>query len=283
MKALFLTVFLFCSFKAFSSDFDQLSRSLFDVYETSEAGLELNHHFHLKSCETYPHYRSIDTPTEGSHVLADHLQRALSTVHQCRRNHDFTPMVTQTLDRLINIIESSQKKTLMCNYGVTNSYFAVASDPETLAQKEGLPPHPSVIFDTNRMAGNFNLQMNEREIENTIRFFGGSLKREEILPGMPHPFRKSITNPMSLVFHEMLHWTGHSHHPKENLDVVYLTQLCCFEHLEINETKRNRTCELLTDPQAWQEDLEKRVQYIKDHELQDEIKGIIQDYHTRVQ
>lgn len=275
--------FLFNSAMALAADFDQLSRSLFDVYEVSDEGLSLNHDFLLKSCETYPYYRSIETPTEGSHVLANHLQLALATVHQCRSHQDFTPMVTEALDQLIDIIESSQKKTLMCNYGVTNSYFAVASDPDVIVQQDTLPPHPSVIFDTNRMAGNFNLHMDEQDRENTIRFYGGKLTREEIIPGMPHPFRKSITNPMSLVFHEMLHWTGHSHHPKENLDIVYLTQLCCFQHEEISETKRNRTCELLNDPRAWQANLEKRVQYIEDNDLQNEVKRLIRDYHTIAQ
>jgi hypothetical protein len=282
MKLLIVITLFFSSVVTWATDLDQLSRSLFDVYKFNMKGLELNHDFLLKSCETYPYYRSIDTPTKGSHVLADHLQLALATVHQCRSLQDFTSMVNESLDKLIKIIESPEKKTLMCNYGVTNSFFAVASDPDVIDQQHNLPAHPSVIFDTNRMAGNFNVHMNERDIENTVRFYGGLLTREEIIPGMPHPFRKSITNPMSLLFHEMLHWTGHSHYPKENLDVVYLTQLCCFHHEEINELKRNRTCEILSDPQAWQENREKRIQYIEDHNLQNEVKSLIRDYHTKI-
>lgn len=263
----------------YAEDFHQLSESLFDVYETREDALLLNENISIKSCETFPYYRSINTPTSGNHILASGLKEALKTVHQCSMDQRFHPFVNGELSKLYRVLTSEDEKVFTCNYGVTHSYFAVATDPHTEEQREHLPKHPGIIFDTNRMAGNFRVHMDEEDIENTLRFYGGRLSREEIIPGMPHPFRKKISNPTSLTFHEMFHWTGLSHHPKKYLDMVYLSQFCCFPQDELSWEQRERACALLKDERAWQKEEKPRLHYLKEHELQKEVKDLINAYH----
>ncbi len=267
-----------------AKDFRFLSESLFDIYSTQgeeESTLLLNYNFQINKCETYPYFRSINPETEGNFILAKNLKASFRKISHCVEKNEFHPFVFNTLNELYHILQSDQIKTLTCNYGVTHSYFAVASDPETIQQRPGLPSHPSVLFDTNRMAGNFRVHMDEEDIKNTLLFFGARLNRQDIIPGMPHPFRKRIGNPTSLVFHEMFHWTGHSHYPKDNLDIVYLTQFCCFSHSEHSSQQKERACELLRDKSAWQKDLSQRKAYIKRNLLHKEVQSLIDAYHNQ--
>jgi len=263
-----------------AKEYQRLSDDLFERYIHKEDSLLLGHHYVLKSCQSFPYYRSINPPTEGHPLMAKNLKDSLATVSRCLEKRDFKKPVLKTLSRLAEIIGSQQTKTLTCNYGVTNSFFAVASDEEQGAhQDHGLPPHPSVIFDTNRIAGNWHLGMDEEGRQNAYNFYGGRIPLEDIISGMPHPLRKPNQNPSSLIFHEMTHWTGEKHFPKDHLDSVYLIQFCCFSHPQIPQEAREFSCRLLEDEQAWAPEEKERVEYLKKEEFFKKVKALKDLYH----
>lgn len=146
---------------------------------TSNAGALFNN-LTIKNCETYPYYNSQRDQLNGNETLFADFQKALLTMKQCQKTHSFSPYVQNKFNELSKILTSNQVKTLTCNYGVTNSYYAVATTQFEEQQGHGLPPHPSIIFDTNRMAGNFPVQMNQTQRENFVLF---SLSRNVSLDG----------------------------------------------------------------------------------------------------
>ena len=236
----------------------------------------------IKDCESYPYYSSLESQTGGNENLKEEFFKALKTAKSCTKTYDFRAPVKKAFQKFFSEVTGSKEKVLTCNYGVTYSYFAVASDPEVGAHEEqanGLPPHPSVIFDTNRMAGNFPVGISQQQRENFVLFYGGRLTLEQIVGGSRNPFLNKIEDSVSLVFHEMFHWTGHSHFPKENLDLVYLSQFCCFPQDKHSAQDQALACELLEDAQAWQDDDKKRVEYIKENGLQEKVKALISKYH----
>lgn len=237
----------------------------------------------IKSCETYPYYDSQIEQTEGNTRLKNDFLSSLSQTKTCLNNHDFAPFVVDKFQHFFEIIEGTKEKILTCNYGVTNSYYAVASsladELEQGGQDHGLPPHPSVLFDTNRMAGNFPVYMTEAQRNNFVLFYNHELRIEDVIPGTRNPRVGFIENPRSLVFHEMFHWTGSSHFPKKYVDIVYLTQFCCFPQVEHSAEEVAFACELLEEEAAWQEDEQKRVQFLEDFDIQSKVKALIQKYH----
>lgn len=241
-----------------------------------------SHHLVIKDCDSYPYYSSLAPQSGGNQRLKEDFHSSLEVVRSCQRAYRFTAYVQKQFKKFFNIIESDAVKTLTCNYGVTNSFFAVASDPDLgphEEQEHGLPPHPSVIFDTNRMAANFPLAMDLRQRQNFVRFYRDRISLEEVTSGTRNPFQSPVKDPMSLVFHEMFHWSGHKHFPKENLDIVYLAQFCCFPQEDHNAQDQALACSLLEDEQAWQSDVQKRVNYLKEKELHQAVRQLISKYH----
>ncbi|MCR9204106.1 MAG: hypothetical protein NXH75_05990 [Halobacteriovoraceae bacterium] len=222
----------------------------------------------IKDCESYPYYNSQVEQREGNETLRRDLNMALQVGKSCLAQNDFAPFVVEKFKHLYSIVEGRQEKTLTCNYGVTNSYYAVADD-------ENL----SVIFDTNRMAGNFPLNLDEDDRRNFVRFYGDRLQLEDVISGTRNPLIGYIEDPMALVFHEIFHWTGSTHHPKKYPDIVYLAQFCCFPQVEHTAQEQAFMCGLLEERAAWQEDELKRLEYLKSHNIQNKIKELIRKYH----
>lgn len=224
--------------------------------------------FKIKDCESYPYYNSQQEQTEGNKTIINDLRIALQTGKSCLSNHDFAPYVVEKFNYLYSIIEGRSEKTLTCNYGVTNSYYAV-SDDENL----------SVIFDTNRMAGNFPVHMDEEDRINFIRFYGSQLELDQVIAGTRNPFIGYIEDPVALVFHEMFHWTGSTHFPKKYPDIVYLSQFCCFPQVEHTAQEQAFACSLLEERAAWQEDEISRIEFLKNNDIQKKVKALIETYH----
>lgn len=237
----------------------------------------------INKCETYPYFNARVDQKDGNRFLKRDFFQVIQTAQSCVEKHHFSSYVVNKFQMLFRILESQKVKTLTCNYGVTNGYYAVASsqrdEDEQGHQDPGLPPHPSALFDTNRMAGNFPVSMTLEEKEKFVAFYGGDLSLEEIIPGTRNPKLSYIQDPASLVFHEMFHWTESFHFPKEYPDIVYLTQFCCFPQDKHSSQEVAWACELLEKRDAWQKDKEKRLEFLSKENIQEKVKKLISKYH----
>ena len=235
----------------------------------------------INSCSSFPYYNQ-----EGSsnNQLIASIESGLNKLHQCIVNRDLPEYVNSKFSALEEIL-SDQKlnKYITCDFKNSHSYIAIATEDEQSTALEHYPyirQYPGMVINTNRVSGNFRLDMNEEDINNTFRFYGGKIPVDQIGSGLVNPLANYISNPDSLVIHEMLHWTKTKHFNKQYPDIVYLTQACCFDQIGLDDETKAKSCDMLFDKDLYQEDEQSRLEAIKKAKVEALVKKLNSDLHS---
>lgn len=217
-----------------------------------------------RNCDRYPYGKQRSHKAALKQFRSD-LRRAINTGLQCLSGRGamgrLHPYHEEQARRLKALLESGQTKTFLC---VADEMYAdaVATQKAPLPKTDGLADivqrvrHPGVVMDVYRIGG----LLSRRYDEETYRSFF-NLNDEQIkehLTGSPlhldntHRYR----NMSALLFHEMVHWLGHSH-SYINPDVTTLYETCCFGGSDfISDDNLNRqyqaeACKILRDDELW--------------------------------
>ncbi len=259
----------------------------FETMDESQ-GLYPDLNMGVENCQSYPYHNysvnGLSNVHEDFQFLVQKSSLCLSRKFEGREAPKFAQ---QKLKELFKLLLSPKKKTVACTFGEYHSFFAVSNsglNPDDIGPGGvflDMPEPPSIYMDTNRMAGNFPLNMDEDDIDGFYNFYGDSLKDVVVESGKRNPLYHKTENSSSLLFHEMMHWTGLSHHPDEYPDLVYLSQLCCFQHDSISENQRQRACEILYEPKFWSGTKDQRLQALKAQSIHEEVNQLIDQYHGR--
>lgn len=230
----------------------------------------------VSNCSSFPYYGD---PKSSSSRLIKSVDEGFEDLYRCLSRDNISPQIKKKVFELSEILNSNLIKTLKCSYGETYSYYAKASLKNTKVKNlEEMPPYPSIVFDTNRIAGNFPLKMTHQEIINFSEFY--NIPLEEIKPGTRNHHHTRVNNPTALVAHEMLHWTGLAH-KSNKLDLIYLSQMCCFKIKGVSAGVNQAACKIIEDSAAWQVDLAKRKKHISEMGYLRMNREIIDAYHNQ--
>lgn len=238
---------------------------------------------HIENCEKYP-YIGINQKQSGTVILREDINRAMNGLNQCLNDHEKShEYLKEQYQKLFRLMSSKVKKTFTCTFGKFNSFNAFASfNPHHISSHQndlyGIKSHPEILLDINRMAGNFPLNMTDRKKKDFIQFYKNRLTIEDIIPGKRNPYLSRVENPISLIAHEMIHWTGFYHSERAYPDLSYLAQMCCFSIRNVKETYRDQACEILYRKDFWEgkpEYLEKQDVYNKVGQLVAKLRTVI--------
>ena len=273
----FITLF---SLSAFGSTQVELNKSFNDIsakaneFERFDSGNgrfpELN--ISIKECSSFPYFKG---QTSDLSRLKDSFRSSFEGLRSCLDHGNIPDYVQDKYYKLTEILlDKSLEKTLSCDFGDSFSWLAVAT-----AEKDEVN-YPKITFNTLRMSGNFKKNMSESDITNTFNFYGGKIPRDQIDSGLINPLANYITNPTSLVLHEMLHWTGFVHSNKSYPDLIYLTQACCFYQKGLSEDLKKRSCDALFDDSLFQGEEEKRIEAMNKSNIKKLIREINSALHS---
>lgn len=239
----------------------------------------------ISGCEGYP-YGEIRPAAAAEQQLRRDLQQGLQRGLQCLAGNGpagpLHPYHEAQARRLVALLESPQVKHFLC---VADEMYAdaVATQAEPLPQGDGLAPilqrvrHPAVVLDVYRIGG----LLSQRYSEETYRqFFNLSEPQiREHLTGQPLHLDSShrYSDMSALLFHEVVHWLGHSHsyiHP----DVTHLYETCCFggsDYIDdpaLNQQYQREACNILRDDELWSANRYQKVR-LWHHKGYDLLKG----------
>ena len=230
--------------------------------QSSDSGF-ISDSLQVSGCDDYP-YHNNDQP-QGVAQLVKDLQSGLQQGLMCLTGQG--PMgklhpyhETQAL-RLMFTLQNDQTKSLQC---VRDELFAYAmaassqqrlSDP-ALVKKIKNSPALTILLDTYRIGG----LLSQKFEPDTYKVFF-KLDNEEInqhLTGKPLRMKgvKRYENLPALLFHEMIHWLGHTH-TNINPDITFLYETCCFggsefiDDAQTNQDFQAKACEILKDDELW--------------------------------
>jgi hypothetical protein len=221
---------------------------------------------HVEGCKGYPHLS--ERPALYAHAeLVDDLRNGLVDGLQCLAGTGpmgrLHPYHEYQAHRLLTLFEAPTTKTLHC---VDDQMFAtaVATDPgrrdpqDPLARPLSLVEHPGIVIDTYRLGG----LLSRRHDDETFRSFFhlSDLEIYEHRNGQPIRARNlhRFENRPALLFHETVHWLGHTHSAL-NPDVTHLYETCCFggsdyiDDAERNADYQRAACDILRDDSLWHE------------------------------
>lgn len=218
----------------------------------------------VRHCERYP-YGEKRTDETALKLFRRDLKRALDKGLQCLAGNGpmgrLHPYHEEQARRLRELLEGEQVKTFLC---VADEMYAdaVATQKEPLPDSDGLSEilhrvrHPAVVMDVYRMGGLLSRRYSEETYREFFKLSDNQI--QEHLTGSPlHLDNTHRYQDMSaLLFHEMIHWLGHSH-SYVNPDVTTLYETCCFGGSDyISDDKLNKqyqaeACEILRDDELW--------------------------------
>jgi len=284
MKILLCTIFFF---SLLSSGRASLAEQFVEIHHRASIDFNLGLtngvleriNLQFRKCSSFPYYGESE---DGLKIIHRAFLSAINKVHTYlgERGDSLSPYVTQKLEHLSYLlIDAKIQKTFDCRFGETSSFIALASDSpsDDSIEKYSMAPFPSIIFDINRMAGNFPMDANPERFR---AFYGNRLDGVEVIGGRRNPLAARTVNPESLIFHEMMHWTGSKHFDKAYVDVVYLTQFCFFSYPNISKKLKQESCLYLEDDLLWQGNDIERLQYISDKSVRIFVKNLKKLYHS---
>lgn len=267
-------------------DFIQEFREISTSIEESEVSYDSDNlnlravNLTLNSCESFPYFGQEGS---SSKKLVTSIEKGLRKLGQCFENKNVPSYVHGKMNKLVSILSDQEvEKYITCNFEMANSYIAIATTDEnsdSIVRYPQIKKHPGMIINTNRVSGNFPLGMTEQQRENTFNFYGGRIPFDIIIPGEINPAYHYISNPMSLVIHEMLHWTDTVHFEEKYPDIVYLTQACCFDQIGLDEEIKSAACESLFNHDLYQENEDTRLRQIEESGVRNLVKNINKDLH----
>jgi hypothetical protein len=235
----------------------------------------------INQCDSYPYYN--EKESSASRIIDD-IKIGLIEFSRCFEKKPLPHYVESKWNQFYKLlVDANIEKYITCNFEASNSYIAVSTenkDSKAIKNYPTIKGYPGLILNTNRMAGNFPIDMNEVVAERMFNFFSGKIPRKEILPAKRNPFYSYTSNPKSLVVHEMFHWTNTIHNNSEFPDIVYLSQACCFEHLGIGKEIREKACGLLFDKELYRVEREKRLKAIEEAKIKDFVNRVNKGLHS---
>lgn len=252
----------------------------------SQNGVFPEIHLRVENCKDYPYY-GVDS--NGPQNFREDFMKLIEQSKQCffkkNKGRNLPVFVENKVTELYQLLLTSKDKTVACTFGEYNSFYAVSNSG--LNQNDygpngvflDMPKPPSIFMDTNRMAGNFPLGMDSEDIRNFRQFYGQRLNNVEIQSGKRNPLAGRVENSASLLFHEMLHWVGLSHSQKGYPDLVYLSQICCFNHPSIDVKKQQKACKIFYNDNYWSGSKEQRKRKMDEDSIPAQQKILIQHYH----
>lgn len=238
-----------------------------------------------QSCERYPYGEKRSRDAALKQFRAD-LRRAIHSGLQCLAGNGPTgklhPYHEEQGRRLQALLESEQTKTFLC---VADEMYAdaVATQKVPLPESDGLSDilkrvqHPAVVMDVYRIGGLLSRRYSEETYRQFFKLNENQIK--EHLTGSPLHLDNThrYQNMAALLFHEMVHWLGHSH-SYINPDVTTLYETCCFGGSDfisddrLNKKYQLEACNILRDDELWSANNYQKVRlwYYKGY---DQLKG----------
>lgn len=218
----------------------------------------------LHDCADYP-YASHGPDKANIQALLTDLSKGLRRGLQCLSGQGPAGKLHRyhyyQAHRLTEIWESTKTKSFVCvSDQMPATAIATRQQPpepdDYLYRMLTKEPHPAVVLDTYRIGG---LLSRNHSLKVYREFFKLDQEQiEEHLTG--HPIRLEgmhrYQDLPALLFHEMVHWLGHTHssiYP----DLVHLYETCCFGGSDyINDARTNQNfqqqaCAILKDRELW--------------------------------
>lgn len=237
------------------------------------------------NCHSYPYGEQQATEQALVRFKKD-LRRAVNQGLQCLagngpmgRLHPYHEAQGRKLQALL---ESVETKTFLC---VEDEMYAdaVATQRDPLPESDGLSnilrkvDHPAVILDVYRMGGLLSRRYSVETYRNFFKLDDNQII--EHLTGNPLQMDSShrYKNMSALLFHEMVHWLGHSH-SYIRPDVTTLYETCCFGGSDyISDEKTNQqfqqqACNILRDDELWRANSYQKVR-LWHYKGYDQLKG----------
>lgn len=218
----------------------------------------------VQHCDRYPYGNERPSGQAVQQFRAD-FRVAIRTGLQCLSGNGpmgrLHPYHEGQARRLQALLESEQTKTFLC---VADEMYAdaVATQQAALPDSDDLAGivrrvnHPGVVLDLYRIGG----LLSRRYSEETYRSFFNLNEQQirEHLTGSPLHMDNThrYKNMPALLFHEMVHWLGHTH-SYINPDVTTLYETCCFGGSDfigdeaLNKKYQAEACDILRDDELW--------------------------------
>lgn len=252
----------------------------------SQDGVFPEIHLHVENCQEYPYYgMGSNGPQNFKEDFIQLIRQSKQCLLQENQGRQLPTFVKTKVTELYQLLTAPRNKTVACTFGEYDSFYAVSNsglNPNDHGPNGvflDMPRAPSIFMDTNRIAGNFPLGIDSDDVKKIKRFYGDKLNGVEILPGKRNPMVGRIANSASLLFHEMLHWVELTHAQKDYPDLVYLSQICCFDHPSINREQRQMACEILYNDDYWSGSKDQRRNKLAEDSIPVKQKMLIQLYH----
>lgn len=243
---------------------DTDERILAAVNQIGSDSNEADSDIKIIGCNNYPYHQNTSLD-EGEANLINDLKAGLAKGLRCLAGQGpqgaLHPYHLYQGLKLLRLIENGQTKTFKC---VEDQVFAYSVAKGPRGQDTGnsmqdilgpLPPY-SVILDTYRIGGFISNKHSEDDYRNFFKLKDNQIT--ELLTGTPLRLKgvHRYQDLPALLFHEMVHWLGHTH---SNMypDVTHLYTTCCFggsDYIEdeaVNEGFQQQACNILKDDELW--------------------------------
>jgi hypothetical protein len=222
--------------------------------------------FRIEGCDQYPHHEQTSS-LAGFNVLLSDMEQGLQQGLSCLAGHSpagkLHPFHARQADALLRLLESPLPKTVRCVADKTYAYAIARLPPSADSGSEHFETvaadirYPGIVIDTYRISGYLSRRHEVAVYRDFFKLDARAIDRHlnvkpQWFEGM-HRYR----NRASLLFHEMVHWLGHTH-GNTYPDVVHLYETCCFQgsdfiqSAEDNARFRDQACAILKDDELWQ-------------------------------
>lgn len=290
---LLLFLLVFNSSSAFAEQNETPLHRLLASIKTPESvdnSVFLTESIQVSGCEDYP-YHDIDQHSGIKRLVSD-LKAGLQQGLQCLGGQgpmgQLHPYHQHQAEKLIKLLEDDRPKSLQCVNDKLYAY-AMAASPEqkltdkALARRLKESPRLTILLDTYRIGGLLSQKFDVKIYE---EFF--KLNKEQIaqqLVGKPLRLEgmHRYENLPELLFHEIIHWLGHTH-SSINPDLTFLYDTCCFggsEYIKddhINAGFQARACNILKDDELWSANHYKQIRLWR-FKGYDQLKREIRDHY----
>jgi len=244
----------------------------------------------VTGCEDYP-YHEINQHAGVKRLVSD-LKAGLQHGLQCLSGQapmgKLHPYHHRQAERLVEVLEDDRPKSLQC---VNDKLFAyaMAASPEQKLTDKSLPrqlkgsPRLTILLDTYRIGGLLSQKFDEKTYKEFFKLNKEQIAQQFIGKPLRLESMHRYENLPELLFHEVIHWLGHTHssiYP----DLTFLYDTCCFggsEYIKddsINASFQNRACNILKDDELW---TAYRYQQMRlwQHKGYDQLKREMRDYY----
>jgi hypothetical protein len=244
----------------------------------------------VSSCRYYPYHDN--GATSGVKQLVSDLKAGLQQGLQCLSGQGqmgpLHPYHQRQAAKLIELLETPRLKLLQCVQDELFAYAIAASPQQRLSNqsvRERLKESPrlTILLDTYRIGGLLSQNFNTKAYHEFFKLNEKQITQHLMAKPLRMPGLHRYKNLPGLLFHEIVHWLGHTHsniHP----DLTFLYETCCFggsEYIQDNNANADfqaRACNILKDSELWEANRYQQTR-LWHHKGYDQLKLEMRDYY----